>query len=824
MIRKWTSKDNFTYTKAIHKFNYSLTKSLPTTASSITPCPIKPSKNIIPKDLNLQKIFTNMVKSYRDLSQIYDSSKTTNNSPIPNTNVIEENNFTRKKILKKIHDFFVYYNIEYKIFFKTIVLYDIIAKENEKKNLLPSLDDVAIGALMLSIKFNYDENKMFSMKKFSKFYGEHIYTLTKIIDIERKALKTIDYYLNITTPMCFMEFFLLNGIIYNTDYLNLNEYSKIYYQTENILKNIMVESNNYLKYNFFYLACSVVAYCRQMFNLEKWPNMLNKVFNIKFNNFQNEYNAFFNDNDNNKYNHKKYNHKTYSENKKNLLFQGNNNNNIFLLNIKNIDNNDLSNSKKYNFFNIYKGSNYKTINLHDNIINININNVSFNNIIDSNIIKNKNNENKSNTLSNDNNSNRSDKIDKCNNNNNVNKIENNGNKSNNDDNKNIKNNNGDTDKKSNTNNVNDGQKQLKYKVKTERFHYKLNNNDNDNEQNINNKTNSNIYNTSNKLSKKNNTSELFIANNNLNINANLTAIKNSKGEMEQNNYISPPKRKRKHYFIFENENGKIDKNEEKKDKNKIEVNNNEKKETKVDNKDNNNEESKGLGLKSYRRKHYKFYLNNNDKNIDNENNLKNNISIPIMNNSEIKGDNFKYNKKVINTIENKKDDSQNNENIYKSYKSTNKKRYYNLRKSKENNLITNNSNKNEKNVDSPSNIDFKNNKSYKISTNNIEKKNPNNNLRNNIINYKSTNFDDSNGKKKFFEKERNANNILQKKYDSSRIRQSFTIHKSGNNNSNNKEKIKYKGENKIKYNNLIKHKLLICDSLHKRKNVRAIYD
>ena len=77
---------------------------------------------------------------------------------------------------------------------------------------------------------------------------------------------------------------------------------------------------------------------------------------------------------------------------------------------------------------------------------------------------------------------------------------------------------------------------------------------------------------------------------------------------------------------------------------------------------------------------------------------------------------------------------------------------------------------------------------------------------------------------KYLEKERNNN--LSTKYDKSIIRQSFKINKNEYNeyNSNNKEKKKFKGENKIKYNDLIKHKLLMCDSLNKRKNTRTNYD
>ena len=147
MYRTLTNKDKFTYIKAIHKNNYSLTKSLRLKSASIIPCPIKPKENIIPKDLNLQKIFTNMLKSSQELSKTYSPSiiKNTYANIFLNINI---NNISRKTILRKIRDFFLFHNIDYKIYFKAILLYDIISIENENKKLFLSLEDIAIGSLI----------------------------------------------------------------------------------------------------------------------------------------------------------------------------------------------------------------------------------------------------------------------------------------------------------------------------------------------------------------------------------------------------------------------------------------------------------------------------------------------------------------------------------------------------------------------------------------------------------------------------------------------------------------------------------------------------
>ena len=400
MHRTLTNNDKFTYTKSIRKNNNSRAKINQNNEKVSPPCPIKPSKSIIPKDINLQKIFTTMLQSSYDFSITYSNL----------TSTVNIENSTRKKLFKKIREFFISNIIEYRIYFKTILLFDIILIENEKTKLLKSTEEIAIGALMLSVKFNYNENKMFSMKKFLKFYDKQIHSLHDLIEIERKTLKAINYFLNYTTPRCFLEFFILNGIIYNVDNLNQNEYHKIYSKTENVLEKIMEESNNYLKFNFFYLTCSVVSYCRQSFRLEKWPFMLRRVFSIDFCFFQNEYNAFFSfkererdkeikavNNMKNDYSSTTYNCHT----KKDIIINGNNN--IILLNLKSFNNSNSKNNSntkinnykeneknyKNNNFNIYKRNNFKTINhFNNNIINININNVSLNNIYNSKMNKN----------------------------------------------------------------------------------------------------------------------------------------------------------------------------------------------------------------------------------------------------------------------------------------------------------------------------------------------------------------------------------------------------------------------------------------------------
>ena len=368
MLRTTTNKDTkkLIYFKILPKSNKIHSNSFRHMENKLESYPIKPSKNIIPKDISLQKIFAIMKKSSQDLSKSYSHL----------INKYNLNNTSRKVIINKIKDFINHNHIESKILFKAILLFDILLIENEMKKLLTNNEEIALGALILTLKFNYIENKMISMKNFIRFYDDNLYTLQHLFDIERKCLKSVNYYLNYTTPMCFLEFFLINGIIYNTDLISFEDYYKIYLEVDNTLEQIMENSNSYLKYNFFYIACSIVAHCRNKFKLEKWPSSLKRIFGIEFSTFETEYNHFFVNKENYNINENK---KENLNNNKDIIINGNNN--VFLLNIQgHKTENDIGNMTNFSLYNKYSGKMFKN---NKNIINIHINNYSHNNIFNS---------------------------------------------------------------------------------------------------------------------------------------------------------------------------------------------------------------------------------------------------------------------------------------------------------------------------------------------------------------------------------------------------------------------------------------------------------
>ena len=285
---------------------------------------VKPISYIMPKDIILKDIFQNSMRIYKAKEKYYFNSNNNN-----------EGNINRKQILSRIKKIILDKKINYDIYIKTIYLYDLLLlkKENasikiknkfkkffQAQNIL-----IALTAFVLILKFNYSENKMIRMKKLLQNLDDLDITLQDLYEMEISALKLIDYDLSFHTPYSFMELFLINGIIFNEDYLQLDASFKIYDLAKETIENIMEMSNDYFNYNYFYLCCCIISYVRDTIHINKWPKVFEINFGIKFDDFSDVYNIFFQKNNNEKI-----------ENNMNIKINKRNFYNSDIINIKNL--------------------------------------------------------------------------------------------------------------------------------------------------------------------------------------------------------------------------------------------------------------------------------------------------------------------------------------------------------------------------------------------------------------------------------------------------------------------------------------------------------
>ena len=297
---------------------------------------VKPSIYMMPKDVIIKDIFHN---------EIITSNEYIKNCIIIN-NINNNSNIDRKYIIRKIKKFIIINGINYSIFGKAIYLYDLLfflkdKIDNKRKNIYSyfnSLSNISIAliAFILVLKFNYQESKMISLKNVISFFEEEDekMAVNEVLRMEIITLKLLDYNLTFQTPFSFMELFLINGILFNEDYINCDLSINIYELVNETLENIMECSNYYFKYNYFYLCCSIIMFIREKFKINKWPKALEITFGVKMEQFYETYNSLFEKRNRNIFRKEIKENKENTENKnniKNIL-------NFNLINISNLKN------------------------------------------------------------------------------------------------------------------------------------------------------------------------------------------------------------------------------------------------------------------------------------------------------------------------------------------------------------------------------------------------------------------------------------------------------------------------------------------------------
>ena len=235
---------------------------------------LKPISLIIPQDINVKEILKNMMKKLNFGGDKFYQYKKLTQSEITN----------RKTMIESMKKFLIENRIKCSVLYSTIFLFDILINKNKNKEL--SYEELALGALILSVKFS-NEHNLFKSNKKNIFFNNNEYSFSESAEIEIICIKLLEYKLDFYHPIHFMEFLLLNGIIFNTDQINTEESYKVYSSALNILENIMYMDNKYLKYHPFYISCSIVCLCRENSNLEIWPFIFLHVFNIEFSMFKN---------------------------------------------------------------------------------------------------------------------------------------------------------------------------------------------------------------------------------------------------------------------------------------------------------------------------------------------------------------------------------------------------------------------------------------------------------------------------------------------------------------------------------------------------------
>ena len=280
----------------------------------------------------------------------------------------------RKENLKKIKNFFNKFNLNKKTFYYMVYLLDKLLSNKIKYD----IESICLGSLILAVKFNEIDGYIPNLKNFFRIFSNENKLKNNFNKIELNCLKNLSYNLTFCTPIYFLEIILINGIVFNNEnHERIN--SKIYDIPFKIYEIIILKSPEYFKYNPFHIACGLVALSRKIYGLEKWNNILEKIFKINFEQFKEVYYFISN---------------SYSEKKKEILEKTRDDSKI-IFNENSILKNDHDNINKSTAFILYENINRKNdaiknnkfynkkYNINDNInsyknFNLKLNNKSMN--------------------------------------------------------------------------------------------------------------------------------------------------------------------------------------------------------------------------------------------------------------------------------------------------------------------------------------------------------------------------------------------------------------------------------------------------------------
>ena len=239
---------------------------------------LKPKRYNIPKDVVPFDIFKNLLL----VSKKYFPSI----PKIVNLKPNEQDN--RSKIVYQIKNFIEKYNLNITSYFYTVYLMDqLLAK---KINL--NIDKLGFGCLLLGTKFIEIDGKLPPMQSYLKYILNRRISLKEIIEIESICLKKLEYHLSFPQPINFLNIFLLNGIVFNTDENDTKKKSiscSIYMKPYDILSELISLNADYLKFHPLELACACIAFARESYKLSKWHFVFEKIFNVYESKFNDAY-------------------------------------------------------------------------------------------------------------------------------------------------------------------------------------------------------------------------------------------------------------------------------------------------------------------------------------------------------------------------------------------------------------------------------------------------------------------------------------------------------------------------------------------------------
>ena len=162
-----------------------------------------------------------------------------------------------------------------------------------------TIDSVAFGVLLLSLKFHITKMKMPLLSQIIEVYDKlntnknipPMFSLDKVKITEKELLILIDYNLQFVHSIHFINLFLYQGLLLiNNDKERLNKSNSEIKKIPNaILEKVVLFSNQYISYKPIHLACACIALAREISMLDKWPPIISNAIKVSYYSFEQAY-------------------------------------------------------------------------------------------------------------------------------------------------------------------------------------------------------------------------------------------------------------------------------------------------------------------------------------------------------------------------------------------------------------------------------------------------------------------------------------------------------------------------------------------------------
>ena len=228
----------------------------PTNISSIKKLPVP-----LNSEIKINDIYTHMKEK-----------KYINSTNNPHLSPIESRSWLLDKIRKTIAKL----GFHKSTYYLCIYLMDILSLQDTKAKLIVTNEQIALGTLFLSVKYNEKDTFIPNLLEMQNLFMPKIYlTIDQLRKIEVYCLKNLEYSIRYFTPYDFLDFYTKVGIFFGKEIVS----AQIIKDCFDVLDYIIRKNNEYLFFESDLLALSIIFVVKK-YNQDMLEKMISYAYEV----------------------------------------------------------------------------------------------------------------------------------------------------------------------------------------------------------------------------------------------------------------------------------------------------------------------------------------------------------------------------------------------------------------------------------------------------------------------------------------------------------------------------------------------------------------